>query len=499
MKIASCEISRKIDSYCINNLGIPGIVLMENAVLKVIDNIDLNNYHNFVVVCGSGNNGGDGLGVARHLYTLNKNVKVFLIGSSKKLSNDCKVNYEILKNMKVNITKVENIEDVTNLRDAINKSDMVIDSIFGTGITRDVAGVYDSVISIINENSKYTLSIDVPSGLNGDTGEVQGNCIKANKTVSFQLYKEGFLNYGTDKFTGKIVVTSIGIPEKVIDKFYEKKFIIEEKNIKENLIKRKKYGHKGTYGKVLIVSGSKGFSGAPYICTEAAVKSGSGLVNLVCHKDIYEVVASKLVEAMVFTYEDSIVESLIEKSNSIAIGPGMGNNSYTKGFLEKIIKKSNCPLIIDADGINALKDNLDILKKAKSDIILTPHFGEFSRITGYSIEDISKNRLKLAKEFANKYGVILLLKGYNTIITDGESLIINSTGSSAMASGGMGDCLTGMITSFIGQGYSSMKAAYLAAYIHGYTGDKLAKSMFSVSASDVLKEIPISIKEFQYK
>lgn len=489
---------REIDKYCINELGIPGILLMENAALKIIKNLELDKHHSFCVVCTKGNNGGDGFAVARHLYILNKKVEVFLVGDREGMSQDCKVNYEILKKMGINVNSVTNLENINDLRDSIERSQVTIDSLFGTGLSRKVEGIFDSVISIINENSKYIVSIDIPSGLDGNKGKILANCIKADKTISLQLYKRGFLNYETDKLTGEIVVEEIGIPEVAISKFHNNEFIMDKNMIRSNMRIRDKYSHKGDYGRVLIIAGSNTYTGAAYICTQGAVRSGAGLVTLCCDSEIREVLKSKLVEAMTISYDDEDkLNELIEKSDAIAIGPGMGNNDATFNMLNTIINNASCPIVIDADGINVLRGRLDILKNKKSEIIITPHLGELSRITGFSIDYIKENRIEISKKFAKENNIIVLLKGYNTIITDGEKTIINPTGNSSMASGGMGDCLTGMIASFIGQGYQTISAACIAAFIHGYSGEKLSRNMFCVNVSHILEDLPFSIKEIQ--
>lgn len=504
MKMASADIMRSIDKCCIENLKIPGIVLMENAAISVIKNIDIKNYNSFVIVCGKGNNGGDGFAVARHLLLKGKKIDVFLIGSDEGMSGDCRINYEILKNLGIKISKINNVEDVIDLRERITECDMTVDAIFGTGLTRKVEGIYDMVISVMNENSSYILSVDVPSGFQSDTGRILGNCVKAHITISFQLYKKGFVNYGTDKLTGRIIIEDIGIPEAAINKFHNNEFILDRAMIKENFLVRDKYSYKGDYGRVLIIAGTKGYSGAAYISTQSAVRSGAGLVTLCCHRDIADVLSSKLVEAMTINFGDtttlegdSKLKNHIEKSNAIAIGPGMGNNDTTLQLLKLVIENSECPVVIDADGINVLQTNIELLKYKKNKIVLTPHFGEMSRISGLSIEEIKDNRVEVAKQFALNHDVIVLLKGYNTVITDGKTTVINSTGNSSMASGGMGDCLTGIITSLIGQGYEPMTAACIGAYIHGYCGERLSEKMFCVNASHIIEEIPCVIKELQ--
>lgn len=498
MKVATGYIMREIDRYCMETLKLPGIVLMENAALKIVKHLQLINAKSFVIVCGKGNNGGDGFAVARHLCVMNKKVDVFLIGSDEGMSEDCRTNYSILRNMGVKINRINNYEDINELRDALSRCEVSIDAVFGTGLSKNVEGIYDDAISIINENSSYILSIDVPSGLNSDTGRVMNNCIKANKTVTLQLYKRGFLSYGSDKYTGEIVVEEIGVPEFVTDKFHNNEFIVDDFLVKSKLQTRDKYSHKGDYGRVLIVAGSKGFTGAAFISAEGAVRSGAGLVTLCCSEDIQHILSSKLVEAMTISFkEKDKLKDMLPKISSIAIGPGLGNKEETFEIVKYALDNASCPMVIDADGINVLKDKLEILKNRDQKIILTPHLGEMSRITGSDIDYIKENRIEVAKKFAKEYGVIIVLKGSNTVITDGVLTFVNPTGNSSMASGGMGDCLTGITASLIGQGHKPLEAAYLAAYIHGYCGDRLAEDMFCVNASHILESIPYVIKELQ--
>ncbi|MCY6354565.1 NAD(P)H-hydrate dehydratase [Clostridium sp. ZS2-4] len=498
MRIVTSQEMRQIDKFCIENLKIPSIVLMENAALKVLKNLDIHRDNCFVVICGSGNNGGDGLALARHLWVLKKKVDIFLIGEEESLSQDSRVNYNVLLNMGVNVNFIKNIGDVDELRNAINRSEVIVDAIFGTGLSREVKDIYGIVISIINISSKYVVSIDIPSGLNANTGEILGAAVKADKTISFQFYKRGFLKYEAHNLTGEIILEEIGIPEFAADKFEIRDYIIQNEDIKNGMLRRDKYSHKGKFGRVAVIAGSRGFVGAAYITTQAAVRSGAGLVTLCCSEAVQQIISNKFTEAMTVSYKDKEkLNEILKKSNVIAIGPGMGNNEGTLKIVTDTLKLTECPLVIDADGINVLKDNLHLLKNKKEKVILTPHLGEMSRITNISIEKIEKNKIQIAKQFAKEYGVILLLKGYNTIITDGETTIVNTTGNSGMASGGMGDCLTGVIASFIGQGLDPFKATYMAAYVHGACGDKLSENMFCVNAQHVLEELPFVIKELQ--
>lgn len=263
---------------------------------------------------------------------------------------------------------------------------------------------------------------------------------------------------------------------------------ITRKKVKSLIPIRKMDGHKGDFGKVLIFAGSKRYTGAAYLCTQGAVKSGSGLVTLATDKEIVDIMQIKLNEAMILDNDSNEIRSLIEEADSIAIGPGMGNNQDTFKAVSYLIGNSSCPIILDADAVTVLEGNLDILK-GKTNIILTPHVGEFSKIIKVSQEIIIKNKIEISRKFAEEFGVTLILKGYNTVVADKESLYINTTGSSKMASGGMGDVLTGIIASFVGQGLSPLEASLTSVYIHGYAGDTLGEDSYNVTATEVLENL----------
>lgn len=254
--------------------------------------------------------------------------------------------------------------------------------------------------------------------------------------------------------------------------------------------------YKGDYGSVMVIAGSRGFTGAAYLTTQAAVRSGAGLVTLCVPKEIQDILSVKLQEAMTINFgESDRIGNTIVKADAIAIGPGMGHNRQTYNILETTIHNAECPMVIDADGINVLQNNLKLISEKNDAIILTPHYGEMARLVNMSIDEIKENRFEVAKNFARDNDVIVVLKDHRTIITDGNHVYENTSGNSAMASGGMGDALTGIIASFIAQGYEPIKAALLGVFIHGYTGDKLAEDMFCVNATHIIEELPYAIKE----
>lgn len=278
--------------------------------------------------------------------------------------------------------------------------------------------------------------------------------------------------------------------------FRHKPTDIDFEMVRNTLRKRKQNSYKGDYGQVLVIAGSMGFAGAAYLTTQAAVRSGAGLVTLCVPKDIQEIMSIKLTEAMTINFEQSDkIGNIMVKANCIAIGPGMGVGKLTLNVIKNTIENADCPIVIDADGINVLQEKIEILERKNNTIILTPHYGEMARLTGLSIEEIRENRVEVSKNFANDHDVIVLLKDHRTIITDGNFIYENTTGNSAMASGGMGDTLTGIIASFIAQGYDPLEATYISAYIHGYCGDRLAETMFCVNATHIINELPYGIYE----
>ena len=497
MLVGTSNLTKNMDNACVTELEIPLIVMMENAVNSAIKNLDIDENNSYTLVCGVGNNGGDGLGIARKLSVIGKKVEVFLVGKKEKLTECSLINFKILENMGVNLRFLDDKNRI-DLEEALKNSDACVDAIFGTGLKRDVGGIFAEAIDLINRFSKKTYAIDISSGLDSDTGEIRGIAVKAYKTISFEFYKRGFLNYRSDEYTGEIVVEEIGVPKFIKDKFHNGEFIMDKTEIARFINKKDKNAHKGNFGRVSIVAGSRGFYGAAKIATESAVKTGSGLVTLISDEDVQEKLCTVFTEAMTVNYsEEERVKKLIENSNAIGIGPGMGDNKTTLNILEEILKIAKCPVIIDADGINCLKNNKDILKNSNVETLITPHPAELSRITGFSMEYINENRIDAAKEAARNLKSIVLLKGNRTVITDGYTTYINMTGNSAMANGGMGDCLTGIITSLAGQRMNLFEAAVVGAYLHGYIGDKIAEEKYTVNATDIIEKIPYIMKEFE--
>ena len=495
MLLGGNETTKKIDSFAINELKIPSIVLMENAAISFVKHID-ENEDNFLIICGKGNNGGDGYAIARQLFSKGKNVKIFCI-SNEDMSNDCMINYKICKNMGIKI-----FYEIEELDKLLLDCNVVIEGIFGTGLNSEIKGIYREIIEKTNtaSNNKAIYSIDIPSGINGDTGEIMGISVKADITISFVTYKKGFLNSKIKDYLGKVIIENIGLNETNINHLV-KEYYLTSDMVKSFHIKRDEDSHKGDFGKVLIFAGSSGFYGAGNIVAKSCVRTGAGLTTVITDKNNFSLNVF-VPEAMSFPINfDNINENLEKLENEISnydvitIGPGIGKSQQAFSIFEKLIniekndKGNTIKLVLDADALNLLAENRELFEKIRNRSVLTPHLVEFSRLTGFSPEVINKNKFEIAKEFSKKYGIILLLKGKNTIITNGEELFANSTGNSHMANGGMGDCLTGIICSLAGQKYDLMKSANIGAYLHGKIADELVRRQYTVNATDVIDNI----------
>ena len=317
-----------------------------------------------------------------------------------------------------------------------------------------------------------------------------GTSIIANTTYTFEVIKKGFIEYKALKYLGNVEVLKIGIPDYVKKINSEKVYILNKEDYGKLLKKREVYGHKGKYGRVAILAGSKGYTGAAYISTEACVKSGAGLTTLVTTKYVQDSLSSKLVEAMTTNIEewDDLI-ALFKKINVIAIGPGIDKESQYKDVFIELVKYKDKKFVIDAGAFNIIKNNMEIINEIKERAIFTPHPAEMARLIDNTVEYVEENRIDVAKQFAKENNVIVLLKGYNTIITDGDNVYINSTGNSKMASGGMGDCLTGIISALLAQGHSPINSALVGAYVHGLAAEIASEEKYSVVASDVIENI----------
>ena len=482
---------QQADFNTINNIGIPSMVLMERAAIKTVEAMENDNtdFSNTVVFCGSGNNGGDGFAVARLLDEKGYNVSVVFVGKESSLSDDCRIQRDIV--IKKNIKVVTNIDD--------DNYTTVIDAVFGVGLNRKIEGRYLDVIKKMNKMHGKKVAVDIPSGISSVDGSVLGDAFKANLTATFQCEKLGMVMFPGYTYIGKLVVCPIGIDTSIYDNEKEISFTYDKEDIINLMPKRKADSHKGSYGKVLMITGSKGMAGASYLSSYAAYKCGAGLVRIYTPEDNRTVLQTLLPEAIMTTYTDFEKEGLVEAINwadTVCIGCGLGISDLSDKILETVIETVKVPLIIDADGINMLRDKLDAVNKLDVPVIITPHMMEMSRLTCVSVSDIKKDRLNIIRDFTDKYNVICVLKDTRTVVTSkGMQYYINTSGNSSMAKGGSGDVLSGVISALIAQKGDPFKTACLGVYLHGCAGDEAAKlhGKYSVIARELADSIETCI------
>jgi len=509
--LATARQMRAIDRAAIEELGIPGVVLMENAGKGTVDIIsrrlgDLAG-REIVIFAGPGNNGGDGFVIARHLHQLGAVPHVVLAAPVDRVNGDAAVNLAIVEALPIEITMLLAGDDFLKIRPLVQGASLLVDALLGTGLARDVSGHYSGIISLINDSGQEILAVDIPSGLNSDTGQPQGACVRADLTASYGLLKLGQVVYPGADFCGDLHLVDIGIPPHIVEKVGITAELLQRDCLQNKLsLDRDLNSHKGCFGHLLVVAGSQGKSGAASLAALAALRSGSGLVSMAVPEPICSIVAGSCLESMTISVGSKsfmtaadypIIADAMANKDVVLLGPGLGTESQTAQLTERLYREVPLPMIVDADGLNNLAGCLS--GKSPALRILTPHPGEMARLTGMSSEDVQANRLAVATSFAQKNGVILVLKGAATIIAhpDGR-LAVNSTGNPAMAAGGMGDVLGGVIAALVGQGVAPWQAACLGVYVHGLAADRLSvnnRVKSGVLASEVADELPLAFNE----
>jgi len=504
MKIATREIVREIDRLTIEKYGVPGLVLMENAGRATAE-VLLDNFsyaQKVAVFSGGGNNGGDGFVIARHLISKGLDVDTYLLSDPKKYKGDALTNYKALKNIGGNIIELKN-----NLR-KFKQSDVIVDALFGTGLDREVAGFYKKVIDFINTQGVPTVAVDIPSGLDSNSGQPLGTAVLSDITVTFVLPKLGISVYPGAEYAGEIYVAAITTPKFLEDDIpYE---LLGAESVQYILEPRYEDTHKGTYGHLFVVAGSPGKSGAASLAALGAQRSGTGLVTVGIPKSLNPVMEQKTTEAMTEPLPETALETLgpdsiervleiiKDRKTAVAIGPGISTTNETREFLYEVIRNADLPMVIDADALTLVADNPKILNEAKAPIVLTPHPGEMSRLAGITTDEVQADRIGVAMEFAKKYGIYLVLKGARSVIaTPHGKVFINTTGNAGMASGGMGDVLTGILGGFLAQRIDPEDACKLGVFLHGLSGDLVAEQNGEAGmiARDIANSLPRAIKE----
>ncbi len=495
MKIVSAENMRKIDLDAINDFGIPSIMLMETAGMCCFKAINENYGKNIkiFVVCGKGNNGGDGLVIARLLKKSGYDVKAVLPANESELSQESKTNYRILKRQYPNV--IEHVETSGECLRSLDSSQLIVDALLGTGISKEVTGMTAEMINLINSSGKDVLSVDVPSGINCNTGQIMGCAIKANFTVTIGAAKQGLLLHPGSEYSGKIYIADIGFPELLLNSPAIKCSYASAEELCAWLPQKQKNAQKNSNGRLLIIAGSKKYTGAPYLSSLAAMKSGAGLVYLAVPEEIHGILASKLNEAIIIPYQkDSIEKSLgniIPKTDAMLIGPGIGLAPQTHVSIKKIISENRVPAVIDAD---ALQKEI-LTANPNGNFVITPHAGEMARILKTEPKLVESDRIFHAQKAAESFNTVTILKGPNSIISaPSGQCYFNTSGNEAMASAGMGDALAGITAAVLAKGGGNFEAAVLSAFIHGAAGDMAAKnSSYGITATDLIEKIPCVI------
>lgn len=507
MKVALAKEMREIDKSAVNQYGIPEIVLMENAGAAVAKNIQkmlgLLPGRKIAIFAGKGNNGGDAFVAARHLNNYGAKVKVYIIGDIHAIDGASKINVEILKKMDIDILQVSSERDWDKVKIGLAFSDLLVDGLLGTGFHGELNGELKRMITMLNDSQKSVVAIDIPSGVEADTGKVPSVAVKAAITITFALPKIGLLLYPGADFAGKVKIAAIGLPNVLLENENIKQNMVNDNTVKCLLVKRPVDAHKGSCGKVLVIAGSSGLTGAACLVSAAAMRTGAGVVTLAIAESLQAIVESKLTEVMTYPLPEvekgiigesalPVLLDLAQRYDVIEIGSGLGRNPQTFKLLQAFVEKTDKQLIIDADAIHACAKMHEVVRRAKIMPILTPHIGEMAVLANRSVQEIKDGLIAIAKEVSRLLNAIIVLKSARTVVAypDGN-VYINIKGNAGMATAGSGDVLAGVISGLFAQGLLSYSAAVAGVYLHSLAGDLAADSgMVGLMASDIINTLP---------
>ena len=507
---------QEMDRQTIETHGIPGLELMEKAgrgaTRVLLDQFGDHLKAGVGIICGKGNNGGDGFVIARCLAEKGIDVSVYLLAKTAALKGDAATNCERLVPLDIGVIEIPDEDTFSKTKPSLSDHGLLVDAILGTGLTSDVRGLFKTVINFINALNRTGIAVfavDIPSGLNADTGQPCGTCIRARGTATFGLAKIGHFTYPGAEYTGSLEIIDIGIPGSVMQAVDPKQYLLTSAQIRNYLQPRSADTHKGRTGHLLVIAGSPGKTGAAAMTAMSAMRAGAGLVTLgiaeslnpILETQVLEVMTAPLPQSQNGALGTSAVENIKKMEagkTCLAIGPGIGQAGETQSLVKKIISQSRLPVVIDADGLNNIAGQTQVLKSLKTPVVLTPHPGEMARLMDVTPAEVQQNRLQCARDFATNFKVHLVLKGAATVIAHPDgSAYINPTGNPGMASGGMGDVLTGVLAGFITQGFTPEAAAHAAVYLHGAAADTLAQTIGPIGylASEVMNAIPAEIKK----
>lgn len=507
--VATAEQMQQLDSSAINRYSLSGLVLMENAGRAFVDVLEKFKGPlvgvSVVVLCGKGNNGGDGFVIGRHLANRGARVHVALLAKRREVRGDAKTNLDVLLKMVASKKSGIVFEELSQSKiRQLPEPEIIVDAIFGTGFSGRVKGLHKSAIEWANARQEYVAAVDIPSGVNATSGVVENVAIKANLTVTIGLAKIGHFVGDGRSHSGEVVVADISIPRFLFEPTKNSAFRLLADDVKRLLPQRKHTAHKYSVGKVFVLSGSRSYTGAPVMTSQAAMRAGAGLTVLGTPKSIQMAVAQRVAEVIVRPLEETSdgsvalaalphIRERADWADVIAIGPGLSLNEETREVVLEFVRTSDKPIVLDADGIMFIASDLSVLRKRKHPTILTPHAGEMRKLTGFEADYIETNRVDAARSAAEKLNCVVCLKGSPTVTgTPGGDVYLNTTGNPGMATGGTGDVLTGVIASLVAQGMNPAEAAFCGVFIHGMAGDIAARAFGerSLMALDLLACIP---------
>lgn len=474
MKAVSTAQIRQLDAAAIA-AGTPGYELMERAGLAVArcaaSLLQRHGGRTVLLIAGKGNNGGDAIVAARHLAAAGMAPVLVLLGRREELSGDPAAHFRQLT-AAVQVIEAASADQLRQVATATDPA-VVVDGVLGTGLTGEVREPHATAIRLINSLHRPTIAVDIPSGLDSDSGAVHGVAVQADITVTMGLPKIGLLQPSATDYVGRIEVADLGFPDTAVREVSSDVELLTATDLRWLLPRRRRSAHKGDFGHLLIVAGAEGYTGAPVMCAHAAARSGAGLVSVAAPRAIYPIVAAQCPpEVMPQPVDvDSLTAEVLAGYDAVAIGPGLGRSAEARSLVWRVLTHARCPVVVDADGLYALTDALDALAKLRRSLVLTPHPGEMGRLIGLSAAAVQQDRWGVARRFAAQQHAMVVLKGAGTVVTDGGTLWINNTGNPGMARGGMGDALTGIIGALLAQRLAPLDAARVGVFVHGLAGD----------------------------
>ncbi len=513
MKLATSQDMNKIDAAAVQDHGLSIARLMESAGTEVFRELETHysplSKRTVGVLCGKGHNGGDGLVAARLLKNAKASVVAVVLGDAESLAEETAGQLQKAKAAKVPILYLEESEKLPSIQVALEECDLLVDALLGTGLSRPVEGLAKDLIRLVKGLGKPVVAVDIPSGLSADSGTPLGETLSAQRTVTFGLPKVGFYSPTAPTFLGKWRVAEIGFPSELLNASFLKHELTERETVRKILPHYDDYTHKGSRGRVVVVAGATGLTGAASLSALGAQRIGAGLVTVACPESLNAILEVKLTEPMTAPVPEveggflslraaGRILHLCTNVNSVVIGPGIGRHRETAQLVRELLTKLPLPMVVDADALNLLGGQLDIFKAARAPVVLTPHPGEAAWLLKISISEVEQNRLKVAKQIAEGYNVVLVLKGRHTVIASPKGEIrINPTGNRALATAGTGDVLSGVIGGLLAQRLSPFDAATAGVYLHGLAGERLARRMGldGLLAGDLLPMFPKVLRQ----